>query len=66
MTSRELLKILKSKGCAFQRSGKGSHQFWVCGECRTVISVHPGKIPEGTWRKIKKQLEPCLGKDWWK
>jgi hypothetical protein len=25
-----------------------------------------GDIPKGTLRAIQRQLEACLGKDWWK
>jgi predicted RNA binding protein YcfA (HicA-like mRNA interferase family) len=68
MTSRELVKLLESKGCVFVRSGKGSHQLWRCpGGCRPVVlTMHPGDIASGTLRAIFKQLEPCLGKEWWK
>jgi predicted RNA binding protein YcfA (HicA-like mRNA interferase family) len=66
MTSNELLAVLRSKGCAFIRAGKGSHQLWQCHHCRTTIPMHGGDIPVGTLRAIQKQLEPCLGKNWWK
>jgi len=67
VTSRELTKLLQSKGCALDRSGKGSHQIWSCpGGCRNVIPTHRGDVPTGTLRSILKSFEPCLGKDWWK
>jgi predicted RNA binding protein YcfA (HicA-like mRNA interferase family) len=44
----------------------GSHQKVQCGECRTILAMHKGDIPEGTLRSIVKALEPCLGKDWHK
>lgn len=66
MKARELLKILKDRGCA-ARDGAGSHIIIQCGECRTVVAVHPGKdIAKGTLRAIQRQCEPCLGKDWLK
>ncbi len=46
------------------RKGKGSHQIWQCGKCRTTVAVHPGDIPKGTLRAIERQLAPCLGDDW--
>lgn len=66
MTSRELTQLLKRLGCALLREGKGSHQVWRCGTCQTSIPVHRGDIPTGTLRAIRRQLESCLGKDWWK
>lgn len=67
MTSRELVKLLESKGCSLARTGKGSHQVWRCsGGCQTSIPMHRGDIPNGTLRAIGRALEPCLGKDWWK
>jgi predicted RNA binding protein YcfA (HicA-like mRNA interferase family) len=67
MTSRELVKLLRSKGCEFVRSGKGSHQIWRCpGGCEAVLPMHSGDIPAGTLRAIGRSLEACLGKNWWK
>lgn len=66
MTTQELLRILKSRGCRFDRSGKGSHAVWICGSCKTTIPMHKGEIPAGTLRAIGRALEPCLGKGWWK
>jgi len=66
MTSRGLVRILRSFGCELVRTGKGSHQVWRCGTCQTTIPMHSGDIPVGTLRAIQRQLEPCLGKDWWK
>lgn len=66
MTSKELVALLKSKGCEFVRQGKGSHEVWQCGDCKTTIPMHSKDIPKGTLNAIRKQLEPCLGKDWWK
>jgi predicted RNA binding protein YcfA (HicA-like mRNA interferase family) len=67
MTSRDLVKLLRSKGCSFLRQAKGSHEIWACpGGCTVSIPMHTGDIPNGTLRGIMKTLEPCLGKDWWK
>lgn len=64
MTSRDLLRILKSKGCVEVRQ-KGSHLIVRCGKCQTVIPVHGGEdIGTGLLRAIERQLEPCLGKGW--
>jgi predicted RNA binding protein YcfA (HicA-like mRNA interferase family) len=66
VTSKELVRLLTAKGCKLKKQGKGSHEKWLCGDCMTVIPMHNGDIPAGTLRAIQRQLEPCLGKDWWK
>lgn len=67
MTSRELKRIISTKGCVLVRAGKGSHEVWRCpGGCQTSIPNHAGDIPKGTLRAIQRQLENCLGKEWWK
>ncbi len=67
MTSRELVKLLRSKGCSFLRHAKGSHDIWACPDgCEVSIPMHARDIPTGTLRSIMKTLEPCLGKDWWR
>lgn len=64
MRARELLRILRSKGCTVSK-GKGSHVKVECGRCRSVIPVHQGEdIKPGTLRAIERQLELCLGKGW--
>jgi predicted RNA binding protein YcfA (HicA-like mRNA interferase family) len=66
MKARELLRILKKRGCSEARQ-VGSHIIVKCGECQTVVAVHAGKdIPKGTLRAIERNLEPCLGKGWMK
>jgi predicted RNA binding protein YcfA (HicA-like mRNA interferase family) len=66
MTSADLTRLLRKLGCVLLRQGKGSHQVWQCGKCQTSIPMHNGDIPKGTLRAIGRQLEPCLGKDWWR
>jgi predicted RNA binding protein YcfA (HicA-like mRNA interferase family) len=64
VTSRELRRILKRRGCVEERQ-RGSHLFVRCGRCTTVIPVHPGEdIGTGLLSKIKRDLAPCLGADW--
>lgn len=64
MKARELLKILRDKGCIEARQS-GSHLIVKCGECQTVVAVHDGKdIAKGTLRSIERHLERCLGKGW--
>lgn len=64
MTSRELRKLLKSKGCVEVRQ-TGSHLRIVCGKCKTTIPVHKGEdLGRGLLKAIEKQLAPCLGDGW--
>lgn len=64
MTSKDLLRILRQKGCVQVRQ-KGSHATVQCGQCKTTVSVHAGHdIAVGTLRSIERALEPCLGKGW--
>ena len=64
MTARELLRILRSKGCLEIRQ-KGSHVRVQCGSCLTTIPVHAGEdLGKGLLRAIERDLEPCLGPNW--
>ncbi len=64
VTSRELRKILKGFGCVEVRQ-RGSHLVVRCGQCQTVIPVHPGEdLGPGLLQAIERQLTPCLGKGW--
>ena len=66
MTERELRKRLRRLGCVEVRQ-KSSHLIVRCGDCQVTVPVHKGEdIDKGTLRAIGRQLEPCLGKDWWK
>jgi len=66
VTARELRRILKRLGCDEVRQ-RGSHLVVRCGACTTVIPVHSGEdFGPGLLRAIYRDLEPCLGKDWWK
>jgi predicted RNA binding protein YcfA (HicA-like mRNA interferase family) len=62
MTHRELVAILREKGCEMIRQ-KGSHQWWKCGVCNAVVPRHR-EIAPGTLRQIVRLLEPCLGDGW--
>ena len=64
MTGKDLLKLLRKKGCAELRQ-KGSHVMVKCGKCQTVVPVHAGEdFGPGLLRAIERDLEPCLGKKW--
>jgi predicted RNA binding protein YcfA (HicA-like mRNA interferase family) len=64
MKSRELLRLLRRLGC-YEIRRRGSHVIVRCGDCQTVVPVHPGEeLRTGTLRAIERQLEPCLGNRW--
>lgn len=64
MTGSALLKLLQKLGCVIERQ-KGSHVVVKCGKCQTVVPVHKGEeLGKGLLAAIKRQLAPCLGKDW--
>ena len=67
MSSKNLVKKLRknrSPGCDHRRQ-KGSHAFYQCGVCSTVVPMHGSKdVRPGTLRSIEKDLEGCLGDDW--
>jgi len=67
MTSKKLIKKLnknKDPGCNYIRQ-KGSHAFYKCGSCSTIVPVHNSKdVKVGTLKAIKKDLKGCLGDDW--
>lgn len=65
MTSRELRRILKRLGCVEVRQ-KGSHLIVRCGKCQVVVPVQGEELGPGLLRSLFRDLEPCLGKDWWK
>lgn len=65
MTGREVLRVVRRRGCEVT-AGKGSHHKVKCpGGCATVVAVHQGQdIPRGTLRAIIRHLQACLGDDW--
>ena len=64
MRARELLRILKDRGCVVV-SRESSHIKVRCGECVTTVPDHKGEdIKKGTLHAIQRQLERCLGKGW--
>ncbi len=57
-----------AKGCdvelALVRQGK-KHEYWQCGEIKFAVPRHRD-ISAGTTEAIFRDLEPVLGKDWWR
>ncbi len=59
---KAITKRLKKHGFAFDHQAAGSHEIWY-NESKnryTTIPNHPGNMPEGTLRAIRRQagIEP--------
>lgn len=56
MKTSELIKILKSHGCAFVRSG-GNHDMWYSPAtgCQFLVGRHAKEIKTGTANAILRQ-----------
>ena len=66
MKAKDLLRTLMALGCVEVRT-RGSHVVIRCGKCTTVVPVHAGMdLGTGLLHAIRRDLEDCLGKDWWK
>jgi predicted RNA binding protein YcfA (HicA-like mRNA interferase family) len=66
MTGAKLLRDLRRLGCVVVRQ-HGSHVIVRCGTCQTTVPVHAGEdLGPGLLRAIQRDLEPCLGKGWWR
>ncbi|MBF0389839.1 MAG: type II toxin-antitoxin system HicA family toxin [Desulfamplus sp.] len=54
---RQIIKILKKFGFAFDRQAAGSHEIWhnVQTDRYTTIPNHHGDMPEGTLRVYNRQ-----------
>lgn len=66
MKTREVLKLLKAKGCALVRQN-GSHIRVRCGKCFTTVPNHIGEdLGKGLLKQIEKDLAPCLGRIIWR
>jgi len=64
MRVRDLIRILRSRGCEQIRQ-RGSHRIWKCGKCQTTDPGSDGEsIPIGTLTSIQRHLAPCLGEGW--
>lgn len=66
VTAKDLRRLLRSLGCVETRQ-RGSHVRIECGRCVTTVPVHAGEdIGPGLLRRIERDLEPCLGKGWFR
>lgn len=63
---REVKRAARGKGLDFTLVRRGAeHEVWRCGEVQTYIPRHREVGPKLAF-EIRRQLEPALGKDWWR
>lgn len=69
MKKREVLKRIekaaKRAGVDFEVTEASRHTQIVVGTVKTTISRHP-EVAEGTAEALYRQLQPALGKGWWR
>ncbi len=55
MNSRELRKLVETKGCKLHRQGKGSHEIWINRRGEKIAIPHPKKkVGSGLLKTILK------------
>jgi hypothetical protein len=62
---KRINKAAREKGLDVHEFEMTNHTGLTCGSARTVIPRH-AEIAEGTAETIFKQLEPALGRRWWR
>jgi len=63
MSSRELRRILRRKGCTELRQ-RGSHLVVQCGHCQTVVPVHTGEdLGRVYCAQLNVSLSPASGRN---
>lgn len=62
---RKIRKAAKAKGVDCELFERTNHTGIQCGSVRTTIGRH-NEISDLMAETIYKQLEPALGKRWWK
>ncbi|MCA1672236.1 MAG: type II toxin-antitoxin system HicA family toxin [Actinobacteria bacterium] len=64
MATKDLRKLLRSKGCV-EGGGKGSHEKWTAlGGRSTTLKAGVKVQAPGTLRAIQQQLAPEFGPRW--
>ena len=63
---REIRRAAKAAGLSWTMVREaGNHELWQCGSVRVLNSRHRD-LPEPVAMKVRRDLEPALGKDWWR
>ena len=62
---KRIAKAAKSAGVKFSTEELKNHTGLIVGGVRTTIGRH-SEISEGTAEALYRQLQPALGKGWWR
>ncbi|PSL08191.1 hypothetical protein CLV30_101158 [Haloactinopolyspora alba] len=62
---KKIRRAAKEAGVQFEVTEGGNHTRLLVGTVRTTIGRH-SEVAEGAVEALYKQLEPALGKGWWK
>ena len=62
---KKIAKAARSAGVEFSTQELTNHTGLTVGDVRTTIGRH-GEIAEGTAEALYRQLQPALGKGWWR
>ena len=62
---RKIAKAAKAEGVEFSIQELTNHTGFTVGVVRTTIGRH-SEIAEGTAEALYRQLQPALGKGWWR
>jgi hypothetical protein len=62
---KRIAKAAKSAGVEFSTQELRNHTGLKLGDVRTTIGRH-SEISEGTAEALYRQLQPVLGKGWWR
>lgn len=62
---KKITKAAKSAGVEFSTQELKNHTALTVGGVRTTIGRH-GEVSEGTAEALYRQLQPALGKRWWR
>lgn len=62
---KRIRKAAKAQGLQVHEYSLANHDGLACGSVRTTVPRH-AEIPDQLAETIFKQLEPALGRRWWK
>jgi hypothetical protein len=63
--TRDIRRAAKALGLEIESWEGAEHEIWMVGGVKTQIPRHR-EISDGVTAKIRKQLEPVLGSNWWR
>lgn len=62
---KKIPQAAKDAGVDYVEVERTNHTGLIVGSVRTTIARH-GEVAEGTPEALYKQLQPALGKGWWR